>query len=226
MPLGEYVPLGDSLPWLYRFTPLPFGIKAVARAEAFELHIPVSQVTETVRAQMPPTSAASYQFSLAPGVCYENVMPQVIRRQMNELMARNSVTPDVLINVSNDGWFWGSSELDLHLRCAQLRTIEARRPMLIAANTGFSAAIDPLGRVVNQGERRTPDILIVNVKKLSGAPGALLTFYMQWGEWAGQLGLAFVCLLLLCRQHDSSPDKPHEKLSIAALAHRLKRAAM
>ena len=48
----------------------------------------------------------------------------------------------MLINLTNDGWFWGSSILDLQLDCAVLRAVELRRPFLVAANTGFSAWID------------------------------------------------------------------------------------
>ena len=48
----------------------------------------------------------------------------------------------MLVNLTNDGWFWGSSELDMHLACGVFRAVECRMPLLIAANTGFSAWID------------------------------------------------------------------------------------
>ena len=40
--------------------------------------------------------------------------------------------PDVLVNVTNDGWFRGSSELDMHLACGVFRAIEMREPLVIA----------------------------------------------------------------------------------------------
>lgn len=56
-------------------------------------------------------------------------------------------TPDVLINMTNDGWFRGSSELDQHLITATFRCIETRRPMVRAVNAGISAFIDSSGRI-------------------------------------------------------------------------------
>lgn len=68
--------------------------------------------------------------------------------------------PDILVNLTNDGWFWGSSELDMHLACAVFRAIECRKPSLIAANTGFSAWIDSNGRIKAQGRRRLTDVIV------------------------------------------------------------------
>ena len=76
----------------------------------------------------------------------------MIRGQVNALAAEGR-EPDVLVNLTNDGWFWGSSELDLHLSCGVFRAVECRKPLLIAANTGFSAWIDSDGRI----ERKARD---------------------------------------------------------------------
>jgi len=58
------------------------------------------------------------------------------------------------VNLTNDGWFWGSSELDMHLACGIFRAVEVRTPLAVAANTGFSAAIDGCGRLLDRGPRR------------------------------------------------------------------------
>jgi apolipoprotein N-acyltransferase len=91
------------------------------------------------------------------------VLSHVIRRQVGELAAAGT-PPDVLVNLTNDGWFYGSSELDMHLVCGVFRAIECRKPLLIAANTGFSAWIDGNGRVLAQGPRRAPDTLLADVQ--------------------------------------------------------------
>ncbi len=91
---GEYVPLAEYLPWLYQLTPLTGGLTSGKEATACEVH----------------------GFRFAPNICYETVVPHLIRRQILELRERGQ-EPDVLVNLTNDGWFWGSSELDLHLRC-------------------------------------------------------------------------------------------------------------
>ena len=70
----------------------------------------------------------------------------------------------MLVNLTNDGWFWGSSELDMHLACGVFRAVECRKPLLIAANTGFSAWIDGDGRIVHKGRAATPDVLLAEVR--------------------------------------------------------------
>jgi len=159
---GEYVPLGECFPRLQRLTPLPVNISAGARPVAFDVR--------GVR--------------LAPSICYETVLPHVIRRQVLGLRAEGR-EPDVLVNLTNDGWFRGSSELDMHLVCAVFRAVECRKPVLIAANTGFSAWIDADGRILGQGQRRKDDLLLATV-----GPDRRRSWYLATGDvFAG------ICLL-------------------------------
>ncbi len=67
------------------------------------------------------------------------------------------------MNLSNDGWFWGSNALDLHLANKILRSVENRIPSLIAANTGFSGQIDCAGRVIKMGPRRAKEVVFVDM---------------------------------------------------------------
>ena len=110
-------------------------------------------------------------------------MPQVIRRQLLELR-KEGENPDVLVNLTNDGWFWGSSELDMHLVCAVFRAVEFRKPFLIAANTGFSAWIDANGVIRAKGPRHETGIVVATV-----GPHKTETFYLLWGDW-----FAGICL--------------------------------
>jgi apolipoprotein N-acyltransferase len=179
---GEYVPLADQFPFLYSLTPLPGGLtpgKAPYSEEVHDLHY-------------------------APNICYETTIPHVIRRQVNE--AASGEEPDVLVNLTNDGWFWGSSELDLHLMCSVFRAIECRKPVLIAANTGFSAWIDATGRIVKQAKRHDEDIIIADVQR---GPGG--SFYLHFGDLPSLVcllacgGLAIVGLWAGC--HVASPQR-------------------
>jgi apolipoprotein N-acyltransferase len=121
VPFGEYVPLADSLPWLHRLTPFPasFGISAGNSATIFN----------------------HQDWQLAPLICFEDTVPHLVREIVASAKAKDR-SPDLLVNLTNDGWFHGSSELDQHLVTAIFRCVECRTPMVRAVNTGISAIID------------------------------------------------------------------------------------
>lgn len=96
---------------------------------------------------------------LAPSVCFESMVPHRIASQVRTLTAKGD-SPDILVNITNDGWFRGSSMLDHHLACSTLVAVENRRPLVIAANTGISAWIDGGGQVITRGGRLVPDQLL------------------------------------------------------------------
>lgn len=96
---------------------------------------------------------------LAPSICFESMMPQFMSWQLRSLKAAGH-DPQVLINVTNDSWFRGSSMLDHHLACEVMAAVELRRPFLIAANTGLTAWIDGSGRIVQQTKRLEPAFII------------------------------------------------------------------
>jgi apolipoprotein N-acyltransferase len=86
---------------------------------------------------------------ITTNVCFEDVVPHLMQRQLRELKKRGE-SPDVMINISNDGWFHGSSILNHHLNSAIVTAVENRIPVLVASNTGISAWIDGDGRVIEQ----------------------------------------------------------------------------
>lgn len=118
---GEYLPLGDWFPVIYRW----IGMGAASRGAGW------------VRFELPSAT-------IAPSICFENVVPHELGRGVQQL-ARQGAGPDMMINITNDGWFHGSSILDHHLANATLAAVENRRPMLVAGNTGLSAWIDGSG---------------------------------------------------------------------------------
>ena len=158
---GEYVPLGDYLPWIYEATPLSRGIR---EGEA-------------------PVAIPAGELTLAPNICYETVIPHLMRRHVRELRAAGQ-EPDVLANLTNDGWFWGSSELELHLICSVFRAVECRKPLLVAANTGISASIDAHGRVLHRSPKRANDWFVATVR-----PSGMHSLYMTVGDWPAGLCL-------------------------------------
>ncbi len=109
VPFGEYVPFIETLPWLRMLAPYR-GEKPPSLSFGKE-----------------PRSLVPWPYRLAVTICFEDTIPQVISRFF--IPAGDGHQPDVLINLSNDGWFHDSSELDMHLAIAVFRAVEHRVPL-------------------------------------------------------------------------------------------------
>jgi apolipoprotein N-acyltransferase len=95
--------------------------------------------------------------------CYEDTLPVAGREAME-------VRPNLLVNVTNDAWFAGSAEGELHLRLATLRAIETRRDLVRAVNKGPTSWVDAAGRVRTRYAERFPAAVAVEPALLDGAP--------------------------------------------------------
>ena len=83
------------------------------------------------------------EHKLGAFICYESVFPDLVRQFTNS-------GAEVLVNLSNDGYFGNSAAHAQHLEIARMRAAENRRWILRATNDGISAAIDPRGRIREQ----------------------------------------------------------------------------
>ncbi len=104
-------------------------------------------------------------------ICYESVFPDLVRQ-----FVRGGA--EVLVNLSNDGYFGHSAAHQQHLEIVRMRAAENRRWILRATNDGISAAIDPAGRVV---ERMPPFVQTAGL--LSYDYESAETPYTRHGDW-------------------------------------------
>ena len=102
--------------------------------------------------------------------------------------------PHLIVTLANDGWFGDSQEPWLHLALARLRAIEHRCFVVRSTNSGVSAVVDPVGRVVAQTGFSARENLRATVCPLDGE-----TMYGQLGDWPGWLAVALVALGLRAR---------------------------
>ncbi len=123
---GETIPFVDSIPLLKKIYEQQAGVEyggSFSPGTSFE---PL-----TARAGGVPVG-------IIPSVCFEDTVPRLLRRFVRP-------GPQVIVNVTNDGWFKESKAADQHFANAVFRAIELRRPMVRCANTGVSAAISSTG---------------------------------------------------------------------------------
>ncbi len=196
VPFGEYVPLKDWLPFMNWLSPYNFdySIRPGDKFTRFNLD--------------------SYRFGVL--VCYEDSDPFLARRYVDDDDEEGPV--DFLVNISNDGWFDGTSEHEIHLAVSRFRAIECRRAMVRAVNMGISAVIDGNGRVLRPDEPmpdenkpklwaipyggihadRLPEATWASYKKVAGALVAVVpiddrfSLYAAAGDW-----LPALCWLLI-----------------------------
>lgn len=122
VPFGEYLPLQKFMErmGLMQLTKVVGGFRSGDRHRAFSI-------------------PGAPRF--LPLVCYEIIFP-------GEAVPRGE-RPAWVLNLTNDGWFGISSGPYQHFRQARVRMIEQGLPLVRAANTGISAVVDPLGRIIN-----------------------------------------------------------------------------
>jgi apolipoprotein N-acyltransferase len=107
---------------------------------------------------------------LSTAICYESIFPDLVR----QFVKRGA---ELLVVITNDGWFGESSAPFQHLRMGVVRAVENRRFMARAANTGISAIIDPYGRILDSTPIGARMILDGAARFRSGQ-----TFYTQYGD--------------------------------------------
>jgi apolipoprotein N-acyltransferase len=149
VPFGEYVPIKR---WL------PFIDKLVAQVGDFKR----GKTGNTLKWR---------NHNIGMQICYEVIFPDLSRA-----MVQNGA--NLLVNITNDAWFGRTGAPYQHFSMAVLRSVENRRFLARAANTGISGFIDPCGRILkttqlNQEASATESIALLPIRSL----------YSRWGDW-------------------------------------------
>jgi len=161
------VPFGEFMPFKSWLGPL---------ANAFE--VPMSDFSRGDEAR--PLLRVGSRVAGA-SICYEDAFPAEVIEALPEAQ--------FLINVSNDAWFGDSLAPHQHLEIARMRALETGRFMVRATNTGISAIIDQLGRVVVEVPSFVRGSVTAKVTPRTGA-----TPYVLVGNWLA-IGLALFLVL-------------------------------
>lgn len=169
VPFGEFIPFRDKI-----------GIKPIAAA--------VSGIGDFTRGSGPATIKANGAPAFSPLICYEVLFP-------NEAVNKNE-RPEWIVNSTNDAWYGNSSGPYQHLDTTRMRAIEHGLPVARAANTGISAMIDPMGRVIDSKPLMTTGFVDAYLPQ-SLPP----TLYDRFGDLIFALGLFILILPLLRRSH-------------------------
>jgi apolipoprotein N-acyltransferase len=147
---GEYLPFAKLLSYL---PALPFAEGFTAGGGPAVFHLP-----RGIRA--------------APLICYEDLMPDLVRKFVAETRA------NVLINLTNDAWYGRTVGPWQHLWLAQFRAIETRRSLLRVTNTGVTSLVNPRGEVVQALPTFTPAVMRSEIAVMTGD-----TYYVRFGDW-------------------------------------------
>jgi apolipoprotein N-acyltransferase len=115
-------------------------------------------------------------------ICYESIFGDEVRH-----FAANGA--EVLVNISDDGWYGDTGAPWQHLNMTRMRAIENRRWLLLDTNTGITTSIDPKGRTMAQAPRHSRGAYVLPFRFTSET-----TFYTRHGDWFAWLCIGVVAI--------------------------------
>jgi apolipoprotein N-acyltransferase len=150
VPFSEHMPFGRQIPKLYEISPNSGKFDPGESNEPLPLG----------------------QHLVATLICNDDVVPGLGNR------VTSNPNVDLLANLTNDAWFGDTTEPWIHLALAKFRAIEHRRFFVRSTNSGVSAFIDPVGRVLATTETFKEQTLVHQIAWLHGR-----TVYEALGDW-------------------------------------------
>ena len=156
----KLVPFGEYTPWYDTLINLSNSLK-----------IPLSNLSSGSKSQKDIFFNNTH---LLPLICFESTFPNLLK---------SNIENEIIINISNDGWFGNSLAPYQHLQITQIRALEFNRYILRVANTGLSAVINNYGEIIKyipiNKEGTITGFVPINLDR---------SFYSRYGD---------ICILML-----------------------------
>ncbi len=176
---GVFMPDG-SVQKYDKYHLLPFGeVIPFAKYWRFLRRIEFGQANFSHGPGVTPLEAG--RAVMSPLICFESVFPYLCRRGLDQ-------GANVLVNITNDGWFADSPGPFQHADMSIVRAVEFRRYLLRAANTGVSMVVNPAGEVIAEKGLYTEDVIVEDVELLTGR-----SVYSRLGD----LPVLVICMVVL-----------------------------
>jgi len=204
VPFGEYVPGRHRVPLLARIVgdQVPGDFAPGKEYTVFSL--------------------TNSDVQVAPLICFEDTIGELVRRFM--LPTETNPGANLLVDITNDGWFLHSAGSHQHLANAIFRCVETRRPLVRAANTGVTCFVNQFGRVTQvlrdeTGSTFTEGVLTGEVNVPTEHE---LTFYARYGELFAKscavITLLAIIITIAFRRtgRGGSPEPPASDANVSA----------
>lgn len=184
VPFGEYLPLGSVPPFSLLRSVIPGDFTPGTSTEPLQLENP--------------------KVEIIPLICFEDTVGRLARRFVRAV-------PQMIVNITNDGWFLQSEQMEVHTANAKFRAIELRRPMVRATNTGVTCFIDTFGTVTHRlADPETGSTLLEGC-----LPGEVrvptepeMTLYALNGDWFALICLSLCVFTLFIRRFSRRSCQP------------------
>lgn len=175
VPFGEFLPFRDTFPFSLLKGVLPGDFVPGTSTEPLKLEKPA--------------------IGIIPLICFEDTVGRLARQFVRD-------EPQLIVNLTNDGWFLQSAETEIHTANSIFRAIELRRPMARASNTGVTCVIDDKGRLISKlkdpatGSTFIEGVLQAEIQIPKHPPH---TIYARFGDWFSVSMLA-LCVAITVRR--------------------------
>src|SRR5216117_966907 len=179
VPFGEYVPGRHRVPLLARIVgdQVPGDFSAGREYTVFSL--------------------TNSDVQVAPLICFQDTIGELVRQFV--LPTEMSPGANLLVDITNDGWFLHSAGSHQHLANAIFRCVEMRRPMVRAANTGVTCFVNQSGRITQALRDETGSTFTEGVLtgEINVPTEHELTFYIRHGELFAKACAAITAVAIL-----------------------------